>query len=121
VKLPRQIVQHGGPRQDVGAKITLRIEEGVSQFEIETALEIVETDVQTLGQDIVVDKGQLPRAFFEAIREGIASEMARRIAENQVVPPLKVTIEAVVIHPIDARIDAHRDAGAKAVARLFDE
>ena len=47
-------------------------------------------------------------------------EIARRTAKGQMVPALRATIEAAIIHPIDCALYGYRDAGVRAVSRLLD-
>lgn len=123
MRLPRVIVQRGGREQDVEAKVTFRFEAGSSRLEIESALEIVDVDVERTEQRpaIFVESGTLPRAFYEAICEGVTSEIARGVSSKQSVPALRIVIEAAVIHPVDCGARAHRDAGSRAMASLLDE
>lgn len=124
LKLPVVIVQKGGRTEDVEAKVTLRFEPGASArpFEVETTMPIVDVDVERDGVpvEVWVEQGVLPRAVYDACVTGMEEELRDRRNSGRVVPPLRVVIEAAVIHPVDCRLRAHREAGRRALARVLD-
>ncbi len=121
LSLPVVIAERGGPSYEVAARVSIRFETGVSALEVACGMEIVHGDpTGRLVDGQFVKKGQIPQIVLDAVVAGMRDEIERRAARGDDVPDLRATVEGAVVHPVDCRLRAFREAGARCVVRVLD-